>query len=156
MFQEFNRKHVYPSPPPPTVLTLQKDPNASKKFVKNQVSLKPVTCGKCSTTNLYSPDKCTDIVIKCSNKNCRYYICTLENCFKNFSIKRNAVKHHNSFHRRNADLNKCHFCKGPKIRDGVNGMGVCNNCGMYWCLVDNCTVEFVSEAGFDAHLRAHV
>ena len=137
---------MHPSPQPGIAVPLQQDPNC----LKNKVN-----CGECLTTNFYSPTDCSDIVIKCSNKNCRYFICTLEKCFKSFLTRSKATRHHNYHHRKNADVNKCHFCKASKIRDGVKTSSKCPNCGILWCLVGNCTFESLTGFAFTKHELSH-
>ena len=119
------------------------------------VSENSFRCNECHTINEYSPTDVKDIIKQCSNKNCSYYTCTLNRCFMLYNRARNASNHQNLVHRKHADVNKCHFCKASKIRDGTNKIAQCSNCKIFWCVHGNCTYEFINEADASLHRVDH-
>ena len=125
---------------------------AKKKFVV--ILQKGVAeCQRCGSFTKYSPTSCKDIVIRCSNKVCSGYICTMNRCFARYDHLGAATSHQQQTHRANADPNKCYFCSAFKDRTTGKESDRCPKCGIFWCLVKNCTYEAVKWASVSIHLK---
>ena len=110
-------------------------------------------CQLCGTFTKYSPTSCKDIVIRCSKEMCYGYICTINHCFATYDSPGAANSHQQQKHRANADPNKCYFCSAFKDRATGSKWGQCPKCGIFWCLIKNCTFEAVKSASVTVHLK---
>ena len=110
-----------------------------------------VKCGICNSVLKYSPTESKDSVIQCLNMKCKSFICTLDGCWKSYQQLPNVISHQKYVHLRNADPNKCNFCKAKKHRTGTTEVGHCTNCGMHWCLFKDCTYETQKLSSLTMH-----
>ena len=99
----------------------------------------------------YSPTLSSDCAIRCTNKKCKSHICTLSRCYKSFLTRAGIVLHQDNAHRKNADPNRCYFCKAEKDRSGKSEIGQCPDCGMHWCLFKQCTFEALELSRLTIH-----
>ena len=112
-------------------------------------------CGACKSPVNYSPTLPKDTVVQCLNTECKRFVCTLDGCWKFYNKLYLAYVHQHRVHHKNADLNKCYFCKAIKSRTGTAEVGQCANCGMYWCLFKNCNYETPEMSSLKIHQGRH-
>ena len=105
---------------------------------------------------------CGNIKTPTPNKNkgvcsvCNRYWCMVANCFREFA-QEHALESHQMTHRRVFDKTKCFNCNSTKpIHEKNATFSQCGTCGMFWCLIDNCEAECLTDFNLETHQhRAH-
>ena len=113
-------------------------------------ALAVLQCRFCRSEANFSQTNPKECIIRCSENKCKRYICTLERCGHVSGSKVNISRHQQTIHRKKADPDKCHFCKASKQRTGKE-VGKCTNCGIFWCLMKQCTYESSEFSGIFKH-----